>query len=497
MNGKDYSFREMVYDQCFSTGKEYTCKQLMEIVNHKLKSREKQIVSSRTTFMQDIQEMNEKLFRLYGRHGIVWEDRHRVRYYRYRHSNESIYNRELAQEEVERLQEVRDILQGFKGMPDFGWMDQMMTRLDQNIIGKRREIASFEGGTIKDTKLLMPLFKAIKERRVLSMRYQNFYREADEIVVHPYYLKQYWRRWYLMARKEGEEEITALALDYMEDVTINKEVKYRPAKTSFKEYFKDMVGVTMPAERGVEHIELWADMSLVPQLASSPIHGSQQLVMNDNRSCTVTLDVMVNYELMQELMYYGDRLVVKAPAYLRDKMMERLEWCKNSYMNVGEDRPVIEGVEPQLFAFNYLHQSKDDWKGIGFRISLGLLYYESSITDLSIDWGYVRKSLERIVEHSHTVIELGMKDDADRIELKKVGELLDITVMPDKEAEGNGVHQFQGFAQCNDVVRELYYGLLEMANAYPEGYMDGCPFTQGVVSRELKSTIIENYLNEE
>ena len=48
-----------------------------------------------------------------------------------------------------------------------------------------------------------------------------------------------------------------------------------------------------------------------------------------------------------------------------------------------------------------------------------------------------------------------------------------------------------------DVVRELYHGLLEMANAYPKEYVDGCPFTQDVVRRALKSEIIENYLKEE
>jgi hypothetical protein len=44
---------------------------------------------------------------------------------------------------------------------------------------------------------------------------------------------------------------------------------------------------------------------------------------------------------------------------------------------------------------------------------------------------------------------------------------------------------------------EKYGGeYLEMANAYPTDYVDGCPFTRDVVQRALKSEIIENYLNE-
>ena len=33
-NTKDYAMREMILDRCFSTGKEYTREELMDIVNH-------------------------------------------------------------------------------------------------------------------------------------------------------------------------------------------------------------------------------------------------------------------------------------------------------------------------------------------------------------------------------------------------------------------------------------------------------------------------------
>ena len=70
-NTKDYSFREMIYDECFSTGKEFTGQQLMDIVNRKLEGRSMKLIQSRTTFMQDIAEMNEKFYHLYGKYGIV------------------------------------------------------------------------------------------------------------------------------------------------------------------------------------------------------------------------------------------------------------------------------------------------------------------------------------------------------------------------------------------------------------------------------------------
>lgn len=494
-NTKDYAMREMIYDQCFGTGREYTREQLMTIVNRKLEDRGMLPIQSRTTFMQDITEMNAKFFKVFGQEGIVWEDRHKKRYYRYRDGFDSIYNRELTENEIEKLQEVRSLLQGFKGMSEFGWIDQMLTRLDQNMMSQQKEIASFEGGTAWDAEFLMPLFKAIRNRQVVDVEYRNNFRDAETITLHPYYLKQYWRRWYLMAQQEGNDKIEAYPLICMSALKANNEVKYKPTKTSFKQYFKHLVGVTVPPETTVEHIELWADISLYPYLYSYPINETQKLEIEGERNIKVSLDVMVNYELIQELMFYGDRLVVKSPEWFRDEMLERLEWCKQSYKNIEGDSLNIENLEPQLFAFKYLHNDCNDWKCIDYRISLGTMIMTDFIENLGIEWSYIRVCLERIVKHPVTVIELGEDEDPTKIELKKVGDMMDLTVTPNSQVSKECL-PFKGFARCKDVVRELYNGLMEMAKAYPTEYVDGCPFTRDVVRRALKSEIIENYLNE-
>lgn len=496
MNTKEYGYRELIYDECFSSGKEFTREQLMKIVNERLEQRDFKPIQSRTTFMQDMQEMNEKLYRLYHKEAIVWEDRHKKRYYRYADGIDGIFNRELTQEEVDSLNEVRDLLLGFKGMPKFDWIDQMLTRLDCNMTAKK-EIASFEGGTNRSSKFLMPLFKAISERQVIDVKYCSFFDDSEDLILHPYYLKQYWRRWYLMARREGEKDVEPFALDCMLEVKENKKVKFKGTKTSFKKYFHNLVGVTMPPEPNVEHLELQVDASLVPHLLAMPIHESQVIYPNDDgKSAIVTLDVMINYELVQELMFYADRLVVKSPAYFRDAMRERLEWCMNSYKNVEEGRSWTAGVEPQLFAFNYIHESKDDWRDIHYRICIGQSVLNSCISDYSNDWKYIRSSLERIIDHSQTVIELNNEDEPTKIELKKNGDMLDVLVTPDSITSKDQLPIY-GWVRMKDAVRELYNGLMECAKAFPKEYVDGCPFTFDVVYDALKSEKIENYLKEE
>ena len=495
MNTKEYGYRELIYDECFSSGKEFTREQLMEIVNKRLAQRDFKPIQSRTTFMQDMQEMNEKLYRLYHKEAIVYEDRHKKRYYRYADGIDGIFNRELTQEEVDNLNEVRNLLLGFKGMPKFDWIDQMLTRLDCNITAKK-EIASFEGGTDRSSKFLMILYKAISERQVLDVKYCSFFMDSEDIVLHPYYLKQYWRRWYLMARREGEKDVEPFALDCIVDIQENKTIKFKGTKISFKKYFQHLVGVTMPPEPNVEHIELQVDASQVPHLLAMPIHESQAIRINDDgKSAIVTLDVMINYELEQELMFYADSLVVKSPAFFRDTMKERLEWCKQSYENVEDGKSWSAGVEPHLFAFNYIHESEDDWKKIHFRMSMNLTVLDSFISAYSNDWKYIRVCLERIVNHSRTVIELNDQDQPTKIELKKDGDMLDVLITPNSFASKDQMPIY-GWVRMKDAVRELYNGLVECAKAFPKEYVDGCPFTYDVVYNALKSEIIEKYLSE-
>ena len=69
MKTKDYSMREMIIDQCLGTGREYTREELQAAVNKALESRGMLPVKSKVTILQDINEMNEKFYRIYDEYG--------------------------------------------------------------------------------------------------------------------------------------------------------------------------------------------------------------------------------------------------------------------------------------------------------------------------------------------------------------------------------------------------------------------------------------------
>ena len=317
---KDYSMREMVLDRCFSTGKEFTREELMAIVNEELMQRDMLPVRSRNTFMLDIQEMNSKFSNMYGVDCILVEKRGRKHYYRYRDGIESLYNRELTADEVEKLHEVRSLLQGLRGMPSMDWLEEMTARFDQRTMGANRPVASFEDSTAGDAKHFLSLFNAIVNKQVMTIRYQRFGMDAKERVIFPYYLKQYRRRWYLFATILDHAYVTCFSLDRIVSVATNKDVAYQESSIDFNHFFDDIVGVSHPDNGRVEHIVLKGDRWLEHYLTTLPIHPLQQLESLGDGGCRVTLDVMVNNELVQELAFYADHLRVESPRQLCERM---------------------------------------------------------------------------------------------------------------------------------------------------------------------------------
>ena len=336
MKTKDYSMREMVIDQCLGTGRAYTREELQAAVNKALKQRDMLPVTSKATILKDLNEMNEKFYRIYKTYGIVSEKRGRFHYYYYKDGIESIYNRELMPEEIEKLQEVRSLLQGLRGMPQLEWLDQMSARFDQQMMGSGRTIASFEEGTPGDDQFFQQLFNAIDHKDVLTIEYCRFGYEPKERIIYPYYMKQYRRRWYLFATIKDHDFVTCFSLDRILSVRINNEEEFRETTIDFNHYFDDIVGVTHPDNGVVEHIVIEGDGWAEYYLRTLPIHPLQQLESLGEKGCRVMMDLMINRELEREILSYGEHLKVKAPESLRKRMTILLGILMEEYQETDD-----------------------------------------------------------------------------------------------------------------------------------------------------------------
>lgn len=258
-------------------------------------------------------------------------------YYRYSDKKFTINNQPLTDEEVSQLRETTLMLSRFKGLPQFEWIDSMITNLEDkfHLKGAEHSVIGLDNNEfVAGIEHISTLFNAIINKTPLRIIYNTFHKGSFTWIIHPYYLKQYNNRWYLIGLNDNEnKDITHLGLDRIQSI----EQAHTPFIENtfiedFDEYFEDIVGVSFPAERVMEHIVLRFSQHRFPYIVAKPIHGSQKIVSIENR--IVSIDVMPNRELESIILSFGEDVEVLGPQLFRVTIVNKIKKSYEIYLSM-------------------------------------------------------------------------------------------------------------------------------------------------------------------
>jgi predicted DNA-binding transcriptional regulator YafY len=286
---------------------------------------------SKRSIQMDIQLMrSDKLG--YNAPIIVLEKK----YYTYEDPDYSITNIPLTNQDLGKLTEVVEILRQFKGFSHFQELSGMVQRLENKIYSAKTNqepIIDFEKNEdLKGLEHIETLYQAIVKKCAVELCYQSFKaRSASAFNFHPYYLKEYRNRWFVIGVKKKNTPILTLALDRI--VTIKPcEVKYVPREDfNLPNFLHDVIGVTVNQNGQSEKVLLHADNETAPYIITKPLHHSQQIVETLANGVIISLQVQLNFELEREILGFGDRIKVIAPERLKRRIKETLEHALDLY----------------------------------------------------------------------------------------------------------------------------------------------------------------------
>ena len=263
------------------------------------------------------------------------------KYIRYEEDGFSIFTKKLSGDEENLLSEVLNTLGQFEGLDSFEWLDGLKSRLD---IKEHRRIIQFDSNPyLTNSNLLGSLFTAISNKQVLSLKYHTFNNpEVREVVVHPYLLKEYNKRWFLFVGTENGAVLN-FAIDRIDGFEPMPHIEYIEPSEELEERFDDIVGVTFYNNKPVEDILLWVSVAEYPYITTKPLHGSQKEVKNEQlvelreKYATfgdghfIRLKCVLNIELEQLLMSHMDQVVVLEPVVLREKIVQKVASLQKLY----------------------------------------------------------------------------------------------------------------------------------------------------------------------
>jgi predicted DNA-binding transcriptional regulator YafY len=162
---------------------------------------------------------------------------------RYKDPSFSIFTKKLSDDEKNLLQEVLSTIGQFDGLSNFEWIDNLKQRLD---IEERPKVISFSNNPyLKNSNLLAQIFDYVSHKNVVKVCYSAFTSAKSGMCFHPYLLKQYNDRWYLIGAADSDGKILNLALDRITSIEPVADKEFVEPAEDFADRFEDIVGVTV------------------------------------------------------------------------------------------------------------------------------------------------------------------------------------------------------------------------------------------------------------
>lgn len=259
--------------------------------------------------------------------------------------NESDNEIIISSEDVQRLKDCLDLLKNFKDLPHLRDIRLLIHKIEegtgietneeQNIIITEYN-QSYIGYRYFDI-----IYDAIKHKKQLFITYKPFkpttYIDVEVAKLHgfnpgageyywkisPWFLKEYNNRWQIIGYCEALKKLrllNGLDSDGVINLSLDRIIKVDKLETNakkcperLKEEFEYVVGFTRGKK---EVIQLWFDKINLQYVKSKPIHWTQQIISENDEGGVVLLEVVINYELKQEIRQYLPDVKVVYPKEL-------------------------------------------------------------------------------------------------------------------------------------------------------------------------------------
>lgn len=182
-------------------------------------------------------------------------------------------------------------------------------------------------------KWLSVIVNAMRDGKAIEMTYHSFWRdEQSTFIAHPWCLKLFKQRWYVLALSEGHKQPRIYALDErMLAISQTDEELKKPAKFNAREYFRNYFGITVSEDCKPEVIRLKVDANQANYFKSLPLHPSQKLVESNGDFSVFEYFLAPTFDFKQEVLRNSPMVEVLSPESFRQEVIEDLRATLSLY----------------------------------------------------------------------------------------------------------------------------------------------------------------------
>ena len=263
------------------------------------------------------------------------------RTYFYAEQNYSIDHLPLESGDIRKLKLAATLLKQYGGIGTFrdfgGTIDKVVHLINYSKLqsdGPAFDFIEFEKNpTTSGMEFIDQLIPFIQNQRVIKIEHQAFgQNQATGFTVHPYYLKEYKGRWYLVGWCEERENIRIFGLERIRSIEGLTLKPFTQRHFNPDVYFEKFIGVNVPAGKP-EEIILRFKNDVGKYIETQPLHASQKLVSQLEYTHDFSYFLAVNHEFIGLVLSWQEHVEVVRPEWLRKQISETIGKMGEQYQN--------------------------------------------------------------------------------------------------------------------------------------------------------------------
>jgi len=163
-------------------------------------------------------------------------------------------------------------------------------------------------------------YQSCKERIPLSFIHFSYQKRTfRHIILHPFLIKEFDNRWYLIGYSEYHGEIRTFGLDRMSEPELLKRDFRSCSAQSKHEYLNDVYGVFPMSDRKKSIITIRADELSTHYFHAYPIHESQNMHKFPDGASEITFNLIPSIELARFILSQGHSVEILSPEWFKEE----------------------------------------------------------------------------------------------------------------------------------------------------------------------------------
>ena len=253
-----------------------------------------------------------------------------ARGYVYTDTDYSIDKMPVSADDLKGLEFAITILEQFKDIPAIKVFEDAITKIASSV---KQNIENEQSGkevfildrpnSYKGIEFMPLIVEAIRERREVVLKYKPFGKDEKKHTIHPFFIREYKARLYLIAKDihpvKAAKTLT-FSFDRIVDV-IKMNKTFNEGSINNRAYFDATIGISKTDDKPQEIVLQFAPHQS-NYLLSQPLHHSQKVLKQNDKEFTISVEVVMNYELSERLKGYGSQVKVIKPSSLAKEIME-------------------------------------------------------------------------------------------------------------------------------------------------------------------------------